>query len=66
MIAAKEGLRLDSDHIYASRVPTSRELINFIGAGYSKIHIGNINESRDEFGPQALKQLQIDKIIEIT
>lgn len=66
MIAAKEGLTLDPDHIFSSRVPTSRELVNFIGAGYSKIQIGNIDESRDEFGPLALKQLQIDKIIEIT
>ena len=66
MVAAREGLTLNPDHIFSSRVPTSREFVNLIGAGFSKIQIGNTNESRDEYGLQAFKQLKLDKIIEIT
>jgi len=57
MIASKEGLTLDPAHIYSSRVPTSRELVNFVGAGLNHIHIGNKETARDKFGPQALEQL---------
>jgi len=64
MIAAKEGLKLDPNHIYSSRVPTSREFVNFIGAGFTKIQIGASNESRDENGLHALKQLKLNKVIE--
>jgi len=65
MIAAKEGLTLDADHIYSSRIPTSRELVNFIGAGYSKIQIGDRASSRDEHGPAALSTLIESAIISV-
>ena len=58
MIAAREGLKLDSQHIYSSRTPTSRELVNFIGAGQNTITIGNPELSRDEHGPAACKTLK--------
>ena len=57
MTAAKEGLTLDPEHIYSSRVPTSRELINYVGAGFTKLQIGDTTKARDEHGPLALKQL---------
>lgn len=65
MIAAKEGLTIDTDHIYSSRTPTSRELINFIGAGFNKLHIGNQEKSRDEGGIKALEKLINSKILTI-
>lgn len=58
MIAAREGLQLDSQHIYSSRTPTSRELVNFIGAGQNTLTIGNPTLSRDEHGPIAYKTLK--------
>lgn len=57
MIAKREGLALDPDNIYSSRTPTSRELVNFIGAGLTQIQIGDTKTARDKFGPLALKQL---------
>ena len=58
MIAAKEGLSINPQYIYSSRVPTSRELVNFKGAGFEALSIGDETSSRDEFGPKALEQLQ--------
>ena len=65
MIAAKEGLTLDPDHIYSSRVPTSREFVNFIGAGFTQIHIGDKTKARDEHGLTALDQLQKVRILNV-
>lgn len=58
MTAAKEGLSLNSEYIYSSRVPTSRELVNFVSAGFQALSIGDTTTSRDDFGPIALRQLQ--------
>ena len=55
--AARKGLKIDPDFVYSSRAPTSRELVNMIGAELNQITIGDINTARDEFGPRALKQL---------
>jgi len=63
MIAAKEGLTLDPDHIYSSRTPTSREFVNFIGAGFTTLQIGNKEKARDEHGLDALNQLTNSKIL---
>ena len=65
MIAKKEGLTLDPQHIYSSRVPTSRELVNFIGTGFNEIQIGDMKTSRDEYGPNALKQLKDHNLIDV-
>jgi dCMP deaminase len=58
MTAARRGLTIDPAYLYSSIVPTARELVNMTGAGLNKIAIGDINASRDAFGPAALKQLQ--------
>ncbi|MCB9983433.1 MAG: deoxycytidylate deaminase [Rhodospirillales bacterium] len=66
MNAPRYGLHLDPAHIYSSRVPTSRELVNMIGAGLNQIQIGNINKSRDEYGTRALKQLTDAEILTVS
>ena len=66
MIAAREGLQLDPNHIHSSRVPTSRELVNFIAAGFSQIQIADTKKARDEFGPLALEQLVNAGILKLT
>ncbi len=65
MVAAKEGLTLNPEYIYSSRTPTSREFVNFIGAGKKTMYIGDLTEARDEFGPQALKLLKQKNILDI-
>lgn len=57
MNAARHGLEIIPNSIYSSRTPTSRELVNMIGASMAELTIHNTTKSRDEFGPQALDQL---------
>ncbi|MCB1721355.1 MAG: deoxycytidylate deaminase [Rhodospirillales bacterium] len=57
MNAPRYGLHIDPAHIYSSRVPSARELVNMIGANLTQIQIGDTSTSRDEWGPKALEQL---------
>lgn len=61
--AARKGLEIMPGSIYSSRVPTSRELVNMVGAGAREITIGNLEESRDSWGPEALKVLVEENIL---
>ena len=63
--AARRGLKICPDYIYSAHVPTSREFVNLIGGGYTKIWIGNKNRSRNKFGITAMRQLEENGIIEI-
>ncbi|GJL85127.1 MAG: hypothetical protein DHS20C02_09020 [Micavibrio sp.] len=65
MSAARYGFQIDADYLYSSRVPTARELVNMVGAGITTIHIGDREDSRDENGPEALKQLQDAETIKV-
>lgn len=65
MAAARSGYKIDPDYFYSSRVPTSRELVNAVGAGLTKIHLGTRADSRGPNGPLALKQLEDAKVIEV-
>lgn len=58
MGAARCGLKVDPARLYSSRVPTARELINMIGAGFDHIEIGNLQDSRDAHGLDALRTLR--------
>ena len=66
MTASREGLTINPDFVFSSRIPTARELVNMIGAGLTKIRIGDMDSARDEHGPQALKQLQDANILTVT
>lgn len=66
MGAAKEGYKIMPAYFYSSRVPTSRELVNMIGAELTTLQIGNLNDCRDEWGLKALKQLTELNIIRTT
>lgn len=65
MTAARDGLQLDLDHIYSSRVPTSREFVNMIGAGIQTLTIGNKSKSRDEHGITALETVQSKGLLNV-
>lgn len=65
MACAREGLRMDAAHIYSSQTPTSREFVNFLGAGYTSLHIGDTKLCRDEFGLLALEQLRAYQVIDV-
>ena len=65
MVAAREGLEILPSYIFSSRVPTSRELVNFIGGGYQSLHIANTEDARDEHALEALRTLRDHGIINI-
>lgn len=57
MAAGRYGIRIVPDYIYTHTVPTSRELVNFIGAGYQRLYIGDMTKARDDSALKALAQL---------
>lgn len=63
MVAAREGIKLNNDYIYSSRVPTSRELVNFIGAGLNTLKIGDESHCRDKHGIIAKNMLKKAQIL---
>jgi len=65
MIAARHGLMIDPQHLYSSRTPTAREFVNMIGSGLNEIQLGDVDASRDEDGPKALKQLTEAGVIKV-
>lgn len=58
MDACDHGLKLYPEYIYCSTVPTSRELVNFLGAGFHQLWIGDDLACRDEDGLVAKRQLE--------
>ncbi len=65
MNAARLGITMNPDYLYASSVPTSRELVNVVGAGFTSMHIGNTHQARDDDALRAIKQLSDSKILKI-
>ena len=65
MTAARRGLKIDQNYLFSSRVPTAREQVNIVGAGFSKIWLGNTTDARDADALQALDQLTKAGILNI-
>lgn len=63
--AARKGLKIQADSVYSNRVPTARELVNFIGGGYDALYIGDKQKSRDEHGIEALKMLEDASLLKV-
>jgi dCMP deaminase len=65
MTAARKGWKILPEFVFSSRVPTARELVNFIGAGYRQLYIADATHGRDEQAVQALGQLQGAQILDV-
>lgn len=65
MAAKREGAELENNAFISSRIPTAREMVNFVGAGFSHLQVLDMNAARDIYGPLALKQLTDAKIITV-
>jgi deoxycytidylate deaminase len=61
--AARMGLRLVPEDLYCTHVPTSREWVNLIGAGFERVTIGNSTLCRDKDSLAALKTVRNKAII---
>lgn len=58
MQAARHGLRIADGYLYCMQVPTSREQVNIVGAGISRMMIANKSEARDEAALEAIAVLE--------
>ncbi len=65
MMAARHGLKIDRACLYSSRVPTARELVDMVGAGLTKIRIGDSKKARDNDALAALDTLVKAGILEL-
>lgn len=65
MNAARLGITLDKDYLYSSSVPTSRELVNVVGAGFRGLAIGDLQKARDIDALVAIRQLSEKTILKI-
>lgn len=65
MHIARGGITIDPASITSSRVPTSRELTNFIGAGYSALTIIDQTNARDDAAFEALKLLTQHNVLKV-
>ncbi len=63
MTAAKHGLRIQDGMIFAAQVPTAREQVNIVAAGFTSILIGHADQARDENGLAARTLLQDNGIL---
>lgn len=63
MYAARHGLQIKHQKIYTSEVPTSRELVNMIGAGIKDIHVSHPQQARDNYALDAVQILRDHQII---
>ncbi len=65
MAAARKGYKIDPDFVYSSRIPTSRELVNMVGAGLTTLHTSEPSAARDEHALTAIKQLTTANIMNV-
>lgn len=65
MSALRYGLKIDPNSLISSRVPTSREMVNMIGAGGKSLTIADKTQSRTEEGLEALGLLEGSQILNI-
>ncbi len=65
MGARKYGLTIDPLNIYMAQVPTAREMVNFVAAGYKHLIVGNPNIGRDDDSLAALKTLTDAGILDL-
>ncbi len=64
MFMARKGYKSLEGYLYCSVVPTSREQVNMVGAGISRITIGDLQRSRDDDGIAAMQILKSARILE--
>jgi dCMP deaminase len=58
MYCARHGYEIQPDYLYCSQIPTSREQVNLLGAGYNRITVGDTRKSRGDNSRRAMDQLR--------
>lgn len=63
MGAARHGLKVSRDHIWCSVLPSPREMVNLVGCGVQKIHIGDLENSKKIASQLSRETLQSNQIM---
>ncbi len=63
MNVPRHGLRIMPDMVFCTHVPTSREQVNMVGAGITRLFIADLRKARDDFALQAMTMLGAKNII---
>jgi deoxycytidylate deaminase len=66
MYARRHDFKICDGYFFCSQVPTSREQVNLVGAGITRITIGDLKKARDPDALVAMKQLSDAGIINYT
>lgn len=64
--ATRHNLHLIDGMVWTSLIPNARELVNFVGAGFSKLNIGEKKPYAKESALEGLLTLENSGIIEVT
>lgn len=64
MNAPRLGLKIIEGYVYCSQVPTAREQVNMIGAGISKIYIGDMKRARDDSALEAMQMFSTSSVLQ--
>ncbi|PJB69619.1 MAG: deoxycytidylate deaminase [Alphaproteobacteria bacterium CG_4_9_14_3_um_filter_47_13] len=63
MNAPRHGLKIVNGLFFCSQLPTAREQVNMVGAGFSEVLVRNISQARDDWAFHAMKQLMKAEIL---
>lgn len=66
MASARHGLKISDGLLYSAIVPTSREQVNFIAAGLTRMMIGQTDQARDDDSIAAQQLLEKHRLIHFT
>lgn len=63
MGAARNGLKVSRDHIWCSVLPSPREMVNLVGYGVQKVHIGDLENAKKIASQLSRDTLQSNQIM---
>lgn len=66
MAMARLGFTPNKSFIFSSQVPTSREFVDMVGAGYRSLLVGDMKKARDKHGLKAMGQLRENNVLDIS
>lgn len=64
MGAARNGLKISTQHIWCSVLPSPREMVNLVGAHVTKIYVGDTTHSKKVESLSAMETLKLNGILE--
>lgn len=63
MGASKHNIKISTNHLWCSGLPSPREMVNLIGYGFKNIYIGSLSNSKKSVSLEAKETLNNSKIL---